>query len=184
MLNKIVKLTRLRPAASLADGPEFLRAKGSRHARSRTTDASQGSPLKSFPATGVGDARFPRRRFPGVERLTVGQTTRLQVGRPLSDVTSGGHRFGIDPFVSIGPVAGDAPVLDSVAARVRTVGPLLRLPGVRAGGLVAAASRARRLSRRRLAKVFVDALLCASFDAVHLAKLVALAAALVALSVP
>ena len=126
---------------------------------------------------------MPWRRFPDVKGLAVGQATGLDVGWTLGQVASDGHRFRIDPFVGVGPVTGDVPDLDAVTTRVRTIGPLVGLPDVRAGGLVAPASRSRRLSRRRLAKLFVDALLCASFDAVHLAKLVALAAALGALSV-
>lgn len=162
-------LTWLRLALAFADRAKLLRAERSRDPRPRATDAGQGPLLEALTAAFRRGARLPGRRPPRVEGVTVAEVARLGLLRALRRVAAERDGLGVDPLVRVDPVTGDATELDAVAARVRAVRPVVRLPRVRARGLVASASRLG-LQRRR-AQLFTHSAPAFHLVAVHFSEL-------------
>ena len=168
--------TRSGLAAPLADGPEFLRTEGARDPGAGSAHAGQGPLLESLATATRRSARLPNRSFPVVEGAAVTHLARLEIRRPLRRIAAKRDGFGIDPFVGVDPMASDSAVLDSGSAWMRTIRPVLRLPRIRTGGLVAGAPGAR--PRRGRAAVLANAHPTLQFPAVDLSVLVAFAACL------
>ena len=132
--------------------------------------------------------RLPRRRFPRVNRIAVRLVARLHVVGSVGCAASVRNGLGVDPVELVDPMARDAPALDGRAARLRTVGPVVGLPHVRArlvgqAGPLAARPAVRGAALLVRAHFSPPPLSVSRLNAVHLTVLVSLTARLRTLSI-
>lgn len=129
------------PTFSLPYRSKLLRTEWTRHSGTGTAvDASKWTFLWPLTTAFGGDTRLPRWWSPNVEGVAVAHIALLQIGRSLGWVAPERNWFRIDPFVSVNPMTGHSPMLDSGAARVRTFRPIFYLPRIGTSGFVASAT--------------------------------------------